>query len=876
MQVPRLNVNFTYSIGILYGILYAIGNYRHQGVLFDLHSPHVIEGLLLAALVPLALRFYQHFFHARFILPQANPELTRSFYRLEMLAYLVLLLPSEMLTGIRGGLALTLLLFSVVALIQALLYLSLLDGKKRAALMASEQYIAVLFLISGFSALIYQVVWQRVLFTTFGINTEAVTVIVSVFMFGLGVGALAGGFLQKKFPNYLLPIFVGLEVLIGVFGIFSLDLIHYISSVSPNTSTLQLVGWTYVILALPTLLMGATLPILVSFLQKYFNNLGKTVGLLYAFNTFGSAIAAFCTVEVLFVLLGQSASVMIAAACNLSTALLIIDASRRLRAAPTAPVAAANDDGKVTLPALPGLPYLFVFGSLMAIGYISLSQEIIWYRLLGFLTGGRPQVFGLLLAAFLVGIALGALKSKRICEQGTEPYGYVIKALIKATMIFYLAVPLVAYATALLGKDAGPVIGYLLIGALAYYTGGMLPMLIHIGVGQHSGSSSGGGKNAAMSMSWLYFANIIGATCGPMLTGFILLDHFSMVGNVVILSLLTLLLLFAVLFVIPKEFVYKLRVTGVVAALSLLAFLAHDRLFAGHLEMLQYATFDRQPFKHAIENRAGIITVQAGKDGMGDIIYGGGIYDGRFNVDPVINSNLIDRAYMIAALHRKPQTMLEIGLSSGSWTSVLDAYQPLQRMSVVEINAGYRHLIDSYPDIARGVRSPKHTLFIDDGRRWLRNHPDEKFDLIVMNTTYYWRSNSSNLLSKQFLTLAKQHLNPNGVIYYNTTGSDDVVYTAAQVFRHIVKVRNFVAASDAPFDMTPAEKHENLLQFTQADGTPLFSKDADHLKLLDQLANHRLIDVRQAMVKEKNLHLITDDNMAVEYKLKVEVGVGKK
>ena len=61
-------------------------------------------------------------------------------------------------------------------------------------LVASERYIAILFLISGFAALIYQVVWQRVLFTTFGINSEAVTVIVSVFMFGLGIGALAGGF----------------------------------------------------------------------------------------------------------------------------------------------------------------------------------------------------------------------------------------------------------------------------------------------------------------------------------------------------------------------------------------------------------------------------------------------------------------------------------------------------------------------------------------------------------------------------------------------------------------------------------------------------------------------------------------------------------
>jgi predicted membrane-bound spermidine synthase len=138
--------------------------------------------------------------------------------------------------------------------------------EKRRTLLGSERYIAVLFLVSGFSALIYQVVWQRVLFATFGINSEAVTVIVSVFMFGLGVGALLGGQLQKRFPQRLLAIFIGLEILIGLFGLVSLPLIQFVSHLSSSGSTLELVGWSYLILAIPTLLMGATLPVLVSFL----------------------------------------------------------------------------------------------------------------------------------------------------------------------------------------------------------------------------------------------------------------------------------------------------------------------------------------------------------------------------------------------------------------------------------------------------------------------------------------------------------------------------------------------------------------------------------------------------------------------------------
>lgn len=503
---------------------------------------------------------------------------------------------------------------------------SLLHPERRAALMASEKYIAVLFLISGFSALIYQVVWQRVLFTTFGIHSEAVTVIVSVFMFGLGVGALAGGYVQKKYPPYLLHIFIGLEVSIGIFGLFSLDLIHLVSQHASNTSTAELVGWTYLILALPTLLMGATLPILVAFLQTYFDNMGKTVGLLYAFNTIGSAIAAFCTVEVLFVLMGQQAVVIIAAACNLGTAILIFDANRRLRSSSSAAARASNAAANIhanaadanPVKALASLPYPFVFASLMAIGYISLSQEIIWYRLLGFLTGGRPQVFGLLLTAFLIGIALGSLRSKKICESSQDPYAYVVRALIMASAIFYLAIPCVANATAFWGKAAGPYLAYFLIGLLAYYTGGMLPMLIHIGVGDQAKKP---GHDATMSMSWLYFANIIGATCGPMLTGFVLLDHYSMEGNVIVLSAITILLLFAVLVFIPKATFYKLGASALIAALSLAAWAMHQPLYAGHLEKIQYAKSNAKPFKYAIENRAGIITVEAAET---DIIFGGG------------------------------------------------------------------------------------------------------------------------------------------------------------------------------------------------------------------------------------------------------------
>lgn len=890
MKVPQINTFAAYLLGFLYGLLYFFGDFAQNGLFPNLAVAHVKEGLLQMLVLPFALRLQQQFLHSKAVAPLTNASESAAFYRLEAWSYVLLLLGNVNLTGIKPTLALTAALLILLFLCQAGCLLFVLNKEKRNSLLVSEKYIAVLFLVSGFSALIYQVVWQRVLFATFGINTEAVTVIVSVFMFGLGVGALAGGYLQRRFSKRLLGFFIGLEVLIGVFGMFSLDVIHFVGQLSNNNSTPALIAWTYLILGLPTLLMGATLPILVAFLQNHFRNLGKTVGLLYAFNTIGSAISAFCTVEILFVFFGQGTAVLIAAACNLATALFIYDASRRLRALPQAtandaasaaniepkqqtklqtkqqttaqakqrPTAAPPTSAAPPAPtAWPALPYPVVFVALMAIGYISLSQEIIWYRMLGFLTGGHPKVFGLLLTAFLIGIAMGSLRSKQICEGTQNPYAYIVRALGLAIIIFYLALPLVALATGLFGKSVGPILGYVLIGTLAYYTGGMLPMLMHVGIGKHE-------KDSTLAMSWLYFANIIGATAGPMLTGFILLDRFSMQQNIVILSGITIVLLLSGLIFIPQSKAYKLKATGLVLVFSLVGWVLHEPLFAGHLERLQFGQMGKPDFKHKIENRAGIITVEKGET---DIIYGGGIYDGRFNIDPLINSNLIDRTYMIAALHRNPQRVLDIGLSSGSWARVLLDYTPVKSLSVVEINRGYSDVIKHYPEIASILSSPKVTQFYDDGRRWLRSHPDEKFDFILMNTTFYWRSNATNLLSREFLELAKKHLQPGGVIYYNTTGSDDVVRTAAEVFKHVIKYSNFVAASDAPFDMTPEERQQNLLKFVQQDGTPLFQKSERHVHLMQQLAQHRLVELQDTLKQNKRLHVITDDNMATEFKV---------
>jgi len=216
------------------------------------------------------------------------------------------------------------ILMGVFVLGQVLLLVGAQIVEQRLAFFHSFGWLLFLFLLSGGAALIYQVVWQRTLFAVFGVNIESVTVIVSVFMFGLGVGALVGGQLSEKFVGRLPYLFMICELMIGLFGVGSLWLIESVGAATQGFGLLAVFLTTFVLLCVPTILMGATLPILVTFLFAHFQQIGRTVGLLYFANTLGSAIACFLTVDVLFAFFGQQAVVWIAAGFNLGVGALVL------------------------------------------------------------------------------------------------------------------------------------------------------------------------------------------------------------------------------------------------------------------------------------------------------------------------------------------------------------------------------------------------------------------------------------------------------------------------------------------------------------------------------------------------------------------------
>ena len=187
---------------------------------------------------------------------------------------------------------------------------------------------SVLFFASGFAALLYQIAWQRMLFGWYGVDLDSVSAIVSIFMLGLGLGALVGGWLADQFQRRRIFVFSLIELTIATFGIFSLGIIDGVGAFFSTGSLPSIVILTFLVFAIPTCAMGATLPVLVTELVDRTRSVGFSTGALYFVNTLGAAAGAFSAGFILLPRVGLDGLITAAAALNVSVSALAYVAFR--------------------------------------------------------------------------------------------------------------------------------------------------------------------------------------------------------------------------------------------------------------------------------------------------------------------------------------------------------------------------------------------------------------------------------------------------------------------------------------------------------------------------------------------------------------------
>lgn len=498
------------------------------------------------------------------------------------------------------------------------------------------------------------------------------------------------------------------------------------------------------------------------------------------------------------------------------------------------------------------MPILVVYLLAAATGFISLSQEILWIKVVGSADHGRPETFAHALGFYLIGLAAGAIFGRKLQRRlGLDTLRYLAVMVAAGGLIFYLAMPLGAVLHShfeSLGRFA------LLLGcaATSFAMGGVFPLLC--AEGARDGTSGHG-------VSRVIVANVVGATAGPLLTGFVLLEVETLQNNVLIFTIACLAVA-GMLWYFSEGRRREFGV-GVIATIALATLVSQSALYNLFLERLHFGTDGFEPgYKYVVQGRGAIVGVWPSLREYGD-----GLYDGGFFMDPVANENMITRAYFVTALHPNPKRVLEIGLGTGSWARVLADNPATDSLTIVELNHEYVRMMYHFPEVASVLTDRKVSLDFDDGRRWMVRHRDRKFDAIVINGTWHWRSGATHILSAEFLEEAKAHLAPGGVVFWNTTGSLDVIYTGTGVFKYVTRYLNFVAGSDTPFALDSVTRRRAVEAYRGAgkDTLPFLPGHAfadARSELIDTPTN----DVGPEFRRANDLWFITDDNMATEFK----------
>jgi spermidine synthase len=673
---------------------------------------------------------------------------------------------------------------------------------------------SILVFGSGFCALVYQVAWQRLFRLIFGASTAASAAVIAIFMAGLGIGSARLGRRADGKPRPL-GFYAQLETGIALGAIASPLLLLAIEPLYfslGGAMRLGLVGGTLLrlacaalVLAVPTFLMGGTLPAIARAAELDEDVGRRRLALLYGINTLGAVAGAVVATFVLLERLGNRGSLWLAGLLNLAIAGVAFYWARgmpvdtEIKAAAVAPPASgqaekvektkgkgkgkpapqpapADDEGREGRST--GLP--FVLTAAAVVGFAFFLIELVWYRMLAPVMGGSSYTFGLILAMALAGIGLGGClyalgsASRRPTLRGLAltcglealflllPYALGDRIAVLAMLLrplgnlhFGLLVAVWCLITAAVVLAPSLVAGY------------QFPLLV--------GLLGRGRRDVGREVGLAYAANTAGAIAGSLAGGFGLLPVLGAVGawRLAALLLVALLAVTAALAVRgePRRRTLLFPVAVGVAALSLLAARGptavwrHTPIGAGR------ATFDLQgpnDLRDKLHERRHSIVWEA--DGVESAIALKRVDDFELMINGKSDgSSFQDSPTQImsplvgAMLHQNPRLALVIGLGTGTSSGWLAQVPSVERVDTVEIEPVVRRVAEAMADVNyRMLAHPKVKLITGDGREFLLT-TRQRYDVIFSEPSNPYRAGVSSLFTREFYLAVSEHLEDGGV-----------------------------------------------------------------------------------------------------------------
>ena len=750
--------------------------------------------------------------------------------------------------------------------------------------------VASLLFCSGACALVYQTVWLRQFRLIFGASTFATGAVLAIFMAGLGLGSWLLG-PRADASERPLKLYGKLEIGIALSAAVTPAIIWLVrwiylatggsAAIGLALATILRVVLSALVRAVPTILMGGTLPAAARTAESDDDHGRKRLALLYGANTIGAVTGALLATFYLLEHLGNTRTLWIAAAVNLAVGAVAILTGRSgamaVRPEPLESRAAFVDRAR--------LPVLIAS---FTTGFVFLLMELVWYRMLSPLLGGTTFMFGLILAVALAGIGLGgAVYSMSPSGRPATAGGFALTCTLEALAViapFALGDRLAIAALYLRSFGTIGFSGYVFIWLLltavvvlpvAFISGIQFPMLISLlGRGRE-----GIGRDVGAAYAW----NTAGAIAGSLAGGFGLLPLLTATGAWKLVAFLLIALgLAATAYAVRGKQRGLALAAGIVAVIAFAGTTAtgptapwrHSGIGAGRAEPPSSATTlkdwinrERRTQVWDGEGRESSIALFADTD-LSLIVNGKSDGSARADAGTQVMDSLIP-----AFVKGNVKTAAVVGLGTGTSAGWLGVLPGIERVDVIELEPLVVEAASRFMLVNNDVlRNPKVTIQIGDAREILVASP-QTYDIIFSEPSNPYRAGIASLYTREFYAAAAKRLNKGGVFaqWMQVYGADattirTVYATLATSFPHIEtwwtnRGDLLLFASKEPVSYDAAALRKRLM--TEPFQSALHQ--AWRVETLEAFFAHYMANDTFASTVAKGATINTDDRTVVEF-----------
>lgn len=628
----------------------------------------------------------------------------------------------------------------------------------------SAQFVwpALLLFASGFSALVFQVIWVRQLSLIVGVDVYAVTAGVSAFMAGLAIGGMAFGRIADRSANPF-RFYAVLEAGVATCGVaVTIALSHYAAPFAVLENASAFLAWVtiFAFVGIPAILMGGTLPALIRSLAAANRDIGLKGGNLYAANTAGAIAGTLAAAFLLIPNLGISGTAYAAAAFSLFAAIGSLGLALSRVTVPHVSSNAVSQpfSGDVRL----------ALGLYSVAGGVALGYEVVWTQSIVQFMSTRTFAFAIVLATYLFGLALGSALAAKWIDRIRNVWSVFGLLIAGAGLVALFGVAflgswiIVAQSIAeywvlqlsgnqLAGMSARFVVAsFAIVLPPTILLGAAFPAVLKVVV-----ADGHVGRGVGMVSAW----NTLGSIMGTAVTGFILIPSFGFVGSLGILAVVAAAIgVIAVFRNVGTVRWHRSAAVAICTIALVLAFLIPSDRFA----MLLPGAQNGKLVFYEEGLGATVAVVEQGRDRKFRRLYIQGVSNTGDSL-PSLRYMRLQALLPLITMQKQPQSAMVIGLGTGITAGALLAYNGLDQRVAAELLPGVKRASTQFSGNYNAASDPRLDIRLRDGRRELLASKDT-YDLVTLEPPPPSAAGVANLYSTDFYRLAAKRLRPGGMV----------------------------------------------------------------------------------------------------------------